>query len=81
MPPLVRGVAYCHANDVTQHMDVKLMLSVFIPSSEMMCFQMSLFIIIRTNKYNIFHFGWGFIIFKLCDTGNFIHNFTTLSRH
>ncbi|HFW0487335.1 TPA: hypothetical protein ACMV1T_002819, partial [Salmonella enterica subsp. enterica] len=20
MPPLVRGVAYCHANDVTQHM-------------------------------------------------------------
>ncbi|HFW1469540.1 TPA: hypothetical protein ACITCH_003162, partial [Salmonella enterica subsp. enterica serovar Saintpaul] len=27
MPPLVRGVAYCHANDVTQHMDVKLMLS------------------------------------------------------
>ncbi|ENT8784917.1 TPA: hypothetical protein ACIWDU_002355, partial [Salmonella enterica subsp. enterica serovar Saintpaul] len=24
MPPLVRGVAYCHANDVTQHMDVKL---------------------------------------------------------
>ncbi|MCX9003686.1 hypothetical protein NLN86_18780 [Citrobacter portucalensis] len=34
MPPLVRGVAYCHANDVTQHMDVKLMLSVFIPSSE-----------------------------------------------
>ncbi|HFW5496928.1 TPA: hypothetical protein ACJ28G_004088, partial [Salmonella enterica subsp. enterica serovar Typhi] len=25
MPPLVRGVAYCHANDVTQHMDVKLM--------------------------------------------------------
>ncbi|HGA5750560.1 TPA: hypothetical protein ACLGQE_003451, partial [Salmonella enterica] len=21
MPPLVRGVAYCHANDVTQHMD------------------------------------------------------------
>ncbi|HFS0413326.1 TPA: hypothetical protein ACITU2_003806, partial [Salmonella enterica subsp. enterica serovar Typhimurium] len=23
MPPLVRGVAYCHANDVTQHMDVK----------------------------------------------------------
>ncbi|HFW4886545.1 TPA: hypothetical protein ACITHQ_002186, partial [Salmonella enterica subsp. enterica serovar Saintpaul] len=22
MPPLVRGVAYCHANDVTQHMDV-----------------------------------------------------------
>ncbi|EMB3003668.1 hypothetical protein U8092_004466 [Salmonella enterica] len=34
MPPLVRGVAYCHANDVTQHMDVKLMLSVFTPSSE-----------------------------------------------
>lgn len=34
---------------------------------------MSLFIIIRANKYNIFHFGWGFIIFKLCDTGNFIH--------
>ncbi|EHC98175.1 hypothetical protein LTSEWAN_5746 [Salmonella enterica subsp. enterica serovar Wandsworth str. A4-580] len=46
-----------------------------------MCFQMSLFIIIRANKYNIFHFGWGVITFKLCDTGNFIHNFTTLSRH
>ncbi len=38
-------------------------------------------VIIRTNKYNIFHFGWGFIIFKLSDNGNFIHNFTTLSRH
>ncbi len=54
----------CHANDVTQHMDVKLML-VFLFLHLRMCFQMSLFIIIRTNKYNIFHFGWGFIMFKL----------------